>query len=152
MVCRTLLYYRGPLSSACLVALFVLISAESGHGQVVLNEVLASNRITNLDEDGDSSDWLELYNAGSTAADLKGYSLTDDRTDLRQWLFPETSLAPGAYLLVWCSGKDRTAVSTERIVEQNSPFPFDPGLISLDTGVRRWLIRQDGEPAAAASE
>lgn len=114
------------------VALILLATAGMARGQVVLNEVLASNRLTNLDEDLDSSDWLELYNPGAAAVDLTGYSLTDDRGDLGRWVFPDATLAPDSYLLVWCSGKDRTAVPTERIVERNSPFPFTPTFISLD--------------------
>ncbi len=61
---------EGIRLSFCLAALMVLASTEAGRGQVVLNEVLASNRLTNLDEDGDSSDWLELYNPGAVAVDL----------------------------------------------------------------------------------
>ena len=98
----------------------------------MINEVLASNRLTNLDEDGDSSDWVELYNTGTTPVDLTGFSLTDDPSDLQRWVFPETILAPESYLLVWCSQKDRTTVSEERIIARNSPFPLDPNLVSLD--------------------
>ncbi len=133
----------------CLAALVVLIAVGPACAQVVINEVLASNRFTNLDEDGDSSDWVELLNAGSTAVDLTGHSLSDDRGEPRKWSFPEASLAPGAYLLVWCSGKDRIAVPEERIVDRFSPLPFVASLISLDDEWRylTGAPEEEGPPA-----
>ena len=74
---------------------------------VVINEVLAKNRGGWLDEDGDSSDWIELYNPTNRRIALEGYRLTDDRADLGRWKFPATTLGPKARLLVWASGKDR---------------------------------------------
>ncbi|MCH7826030.1 MAG: hypothetical protein IH849_14625, partial [Acidobacteria bacterium] len=45
---------------------------------LVVNEFLASNSNTNFDEDGDSSDWLELYNGSGDAIDLDGYGVPDE--------------------------------------------------------------------------
>ncbi len=73
---------------------------------VVISEFLASNSGGLKDGDGDSSDWIELYNGGSTAVDLGGYYLTDDSTDLTKWAFPAgTSLDAGSMLLVFASDK-----------------------------------------------
>lgn len=77
-------------------------------GQVVINEFLASNQTVLADEDGDYSDWLELYNAGAAPVDLAGWSLTDDEADPGKWVFPARTLAPHAYLVIFASGKDRT--------------------------------------------
>ena len=87
-------------------AVLVVHAAEQGD-HVVINEVLAKNRGGWLDEDGDSSDWIELYNPTNRRVALEGYSLTDDRADLGRWKFPTTTLFPKARLLVWASGKDR---------------------------------------------
>jgi hypothetical protein len=73
----------------------------------VINEIQSSNQATVTDEEGDAEDWLELYNASSTAINLAGWSLTDDATDLRKWTFTEGVLQPGKYLLIFASGKDR---------------------------------------------
>ena len=73
----------------------------------LITEFLASNSDGLIDEDGDSSDWLEIYNAGDTALDLTGWHLTDDAADLNQWAFPAVSVDPGQYLLVFASSKDR---------------------------------------------
>lgn len=73
---------------------------------VYISEFLASNTGGLQDSDGDSSDWIELYNAGPTSADLSGYYLTDDDTELTKWAFPSgTTMAPGTMLLVFASDK-----------------------------------------------
>jgi hypothetical protein len=41
------------------------------------------------DEDGDSSDWIEIYNAGTNAVSLDGWYLTDATNNLRKWRYPE---------------------------------------------------------------
>ena len=76
--------------------------------RVMISEFMASNQRTIRDEDGDASDWLELFNSGELAVDLTGWFLTDDPTQLAKWRFPEVELAPGAYLLVFASEKNRT--------------------------------------------
>ncbi|MFP6738185.1 MAG: hypothetical protein VCD34_05535, partial [Planctomycetota bacterium] len=43
---------------------------------VVISEFLASNRAGLRDEDGDSSDWIELHNEGETSVGLVGWSLS----------------------------------------------------------------------------
>ena len=80
----------------------VLLSANP-----LITEFMAVNDGVVADQDGDFSDWLELHNAGDTTADLAGWHLTDDPSDLDKWTLPAVSLAPGAYLVVFASGKDR---------------------------------------------
>jgi len=47
----------------------------------LISEFMASNSGTLDDEDGQSSDWVELYNAGDTALNLDGWHLTEDASD-----------------------------------------------------------------------
>ena len=69
---------------------------------VAINEFMASNDVTVADPDGEFEDWIELYNNSTETVDLSGYFLTDDGTDPAQWTFPDgTSIAPGAYLIIW---------------------------------------------------
>ncbi|RZJ30964.1 MAG: T9SS type A sorting domain-containing protein [Flavobacterium sp.] len=77
------------------------------HGQVVINEVVASNTTINTDEDATYQDWVELYNRGASSVNLSGYGLTDDATLPHKWTFPAVTMAPNTYLLVWCSDKNR---------------------------------------------
>ena len=77
---------------------------------VSLNEfVAASVKLNRLkDEDGELQGWIELYNQGSNAVSLAGWALTDNAGAPDQWVFPDVALAPGGYLVVFASGKDRT--------------------------------------------
>ena len=75
---------------------------------VTINEIMADNKKTLRDEDGDSSDWIELYNAGTSTVNLNGWFLSDDATRLPRWRFPAVTLLANQYLVVFASGKDRT--------------------------------------------
>ncbi len=74
---------------------------------VVLNEVMASNGTTITDEDGDYEDWVELFNTSDVPIALGGYGLSDDYETPFRWTFPDSTIGPGEYILVWASGKDR---------------------------------------------
>ena len=91
-----------------LAAMLALFTATAS-AQVVINEIQASNQSTLPDEDGDFEDWIELYNAGVEAVDLSWYGLSDDYERPFRWVIPQgVVLDPGAFLLIWASGKDRT--------------------------------------------
>lgn len=91
----------------CAVFVFGLIPLPATVAQVYINEFQASNQSTIADEDGDFEDWIELFNAGTEAVNLSGFGLTDDPSRPYRWIFPPVSIAPGGFLLVWASGKDR---------------------------------------------
>ena len=80
----------------------------AGGVHVVINEFMAANSKTLHDEDGDSSDWIELYNSGDAAVNLKGYYLSDQTNLLSKWRFPDVTIAANGYLVVFASGKNRT--------------------------------------------
>ena len=69
---------------------------------VRLNEFMPKNDAYMTDPQGDYDDWLEILNAGDTAVDLTGFMLSDRFTIPDKWSFPDTTIAPGQYLLVWC--------------------------------------------------
>lgn len=73
----------------------------------LITELMARNVDTLLDEDGDSSDWIEVYNPGGEPYALAGHHLTDDLDAPDKWVFPAVTLAPRGYLVVFASGKDR---------------------------------------------
>ncbi len=74
---------------------------------VLINEFMAKNNTTIHDEDGEYSDWIELYNASNSTINLLNYSLSDDNNNLDKWIFPEISILPNSYLLVFASEKNR---------------------------------------------
>jgi len=67
---------------------------------------MASNASTLDDGDGNSSDWIEIHNPTSASISLDGWHLTDDEADLSKWTFPNVSLAPNEYLVVFASGPE----------------------------------------------
>ncbi|MCH2105176.1 MAG: CotH kinase family protein, partial [Planctomycetes bacterium] len=73
--------------------------------QVTINEVCASNIDLIDDEDGESSDWIELWNHGAEAVDLTGWHLSDDPDDPEAWTLPPVSLPAQQGLLLWASGR-----------------------------------------------
>ncbi len=97
------------------VALALLFSVVAAHAQdkVVISEFMASNIRTLADRDRQYSDWIELYNPGSTPVNLEGWFLTDDRGNLKKWRFPGTVLAANEYLIVFASKKDRRLPGAE---------------------------------------
>ena len=81
---------------------------------MVINEFVARNDseppLINgelLDEDGDASDWIEIYNPTEEAINLDGWFLTDDTDDMEKWEFPAVEIARGGFLVVFASGKNR---------------------------------------------
>ena len=72
-----------------------------------INELMASNGSSLDDDDGDASDWLEIYNEQSGTVNLEGWHLTDDLDQLTKWTFPNVNIAPNGFLVLFASGKER---------------------------------------------
>ena len=84
---------------------------------VVISEFQASNNSTIADEDGDFSDWIELYNSSPDPVDITGWHLTDDASRLSKWTLGDVdrpiTLQAGEFKLIFASGKDRTDPASE---------------------------------------
>jgi hypothetical protein len=90
--------------------LVYLMPFSSATAQIVINEFMSSNNETLFDEDGDSSDWLEIFNTSGESVSLAGYYLSDDIEDLHKWPFPAFVLSPESYLIIYCSSKNRSDI------------------------------------------
>src|SRR4051794_29702023 len=84
-----------------------LVASESSRAaeNVFISEFMALNRATLADEDGQFSDWIEIYNPTEKTVNLDGWYMTDDQLKLMKWRFPSTNLPPFSYLTVFASGK-----------------------------------------------
>ena len=83
------------------------LDSNAALSDIILNEFVAVNVKGLRDEDGDPSDWIEIYNAGTTSVDLFGFSLTDDPDNLAKWKFPHVTLNANSYLVVFADEKNR---------------------------------------------
>jgi hypothetical protein len=76
---------------------------------VVINEVMADN-VTAVENEATFPDWVELYNLGTTAVDMSGWSLTDSQSQPFKFVFPNgTTLQPGAFVILWCDNLTNAA-------------------------------------------
>jgi uncharacterized repeat protein (TIGR02543 family) len=115
-------------SRLALIFMFVVLAfsaAPHAYGQVVINELIPANIDGLLDEDGDTSDWIELLNTGAETVDLTGWGLSDNPTIPLKWRFPPLHIAPGEHKIVFASGKERDAANYwHTIVNRGANFSY----------------------------
>ena len=91
----------------CAMLVSIASLAHNVFADLRINEIMASNLLTIKDENGDSSDWVELYNPDSVAVNLQGWALSDSASNPLKWIFGSVSIQPGQRLVVWASSKNR---------------------------------------------
>lgn len=130
-------YFSRLLMAICIA--FTLASPIMAAEQLVISEFMASNESSHADEDlYYYPDWVELFNAGDVTVNLQGWHLTDDSGLPFRWAFPEKEINPGEFLVVFCSGKDRSDPDGEL----HTNFELQAG------GEYLGLIRPDGTAAS----
>ncbi|MCH1418714.1 MAG: CotH kinase family protein, partial [Akkermansiaceae bacterium] len=119
-------------------ALIFGVSSPRAIAAPVLVEFMASNDSSLYDEDGQSSDWIEIFNPDPTSADISGWFLTNDPTELDKWELPSGVVLPsGGSLIVFASNKDRD------VGELHTNFK-----LSKESGGYLALIEGDGQTVA----
>jgi hypothetical protein len=68
--------------------------------KLFINELQPSNQDTVTDEQGDADDWIEIYNAGTSAVDLKGFVLSYS-SGTSQMISSSLTIAADGYVLLW---------------------------------------------------
>lgn len=76
--------------------------------KVLLNEIMPSNSSSIADEDGDFSDWIEIYNNNESSINLAGFGLSDNPANLYKWIIPQYILQPHKHILIFASEKNKT--------------------------------------------
>ena len=51
-----------------------------------------------------ATDWVELHNSTGSAVSLGGYGLSNNPKNPAKWVFPDISIEPGEYLLLYATG------------------------------------------------
>ena len=104
---------------------------------LIVTEVMASNG-SYRSPSGVLSDWIEIYNRGASPIDLSGYGLSDKTEKPARWRFPEVTIQPGEYLVVYASGLDRVMDNGELhtgfslSAERESIYLYTPSRQILD--------------------
>ncbi len=110
-------------------------------GIIRINEVMADPKTGLYDEDGELTDWVELYNNSDQPVSLSGLALSDKENDPLKWRFPkDAAIAPHGYYLVFCSGKDR-ALSADTIPHTNFRISAERETIILSDSQGRQMDR-----------
>ncbi|NLF39128.1 hypothetical protein GX586_06770 [bacterium] len=95
--------YRGaPVASNSIT---VICTSTIQFPPVVINELMALNTSTVTDEFGAYADWLELYNAGTTALSMADMHLSDSVLEPAKWRLPAVNLPPHGFLVIWADGE-----------------------------------------------
>lgn len=81
-----------------------------GNSAVVITEI-ASLNLDWLDLDGDDPSWVEVYNAGTVSANLKGWALVENLKDPKKWVFGDEVVAAKSFRTVFCDKKDIPSVA-----------------------------------------
>ena len=114
-------------------------------GQLYINELLASNTNSNIDQDfGEFSDWIEIYNAGSQSVDLGGYYLTNNLQNPTKWRIPDsTILETKGFKLFWADGMDKRP--GDSIVQYKHPLsPRSRGVIRITNLHLNFTLKKRG--------
>ena len=119
---------------------WLLLNAAAARGEVVLSEFMAANDHVLADENGDFSDWIELFNAGNQPENLDGWYLTDSPDHLTKWRLPAEILLPQKHRIVFASNKDRALAG----------LPLHTNFRLASSGGYVALIKPDGFTVASA--
>lgn len=76
-------------------------------GDFYISEIVASNNYTYKDDNGEYSDYIELYNGNDYDINLSGYRLTDSLYEVNKWKFSDITIKANSYLIVFASGKNK---------------------------------------------
>ena len=80
---------------------------------------MSSNSGSYIDEDGNTYDWIELYNGTSEDVNLKDYGLSDDVSGRVKWKFPNITIKSKEYLVIFFSGKKESGLKVNFSLSKN---------------------------------
>ncbi|MDK9700111.1 MAG: lamin tail domain-containing protein [bacterium] len=125
------------MRSIALTACWLLLFAANGLAYgIVINEVMADNDTTVLDQNGENDDWVELYNPSDTAVFLHSLYLSDRESNPGRWRLPDTTIGANSYLIVWADEDVTQAglhASFKLSASGEGVFLFDSLLSLLDS-------------------
>ncbi len=118
------------------VLFFFLSVSFAAFGQIAINELCPRNATTIADEDDEYPDWFELYNTGEESISLINWSVSDNPDNPSKWKFPDITLQPDSFLILFASGNNRKAIVNhwETVIYSDEIWKY-------------WLPDQEPDPA-----
>lgn len=86
------------------LAFFCGCAAKKMPKTLYISEAMSNNKSVLADENGNFCDWIEICNPTSADINLKGYTLTDDSTDIEKFVFDSFEIKSGDYITVFADG------------------------------------------------
>jgi len=119
-----------------LLILLLLLCPNLSAAQLRINEVVSSNVSGIMDEDGDTSDWIELWNYGAGSVDVGGWGLSDNPADPFKWLLPAVTIPASSSLLLRASGKGEVLGGQEflSLIKEGDTWDYWPGNRDVPAG------------------
>lgn len=124
---------RGQVLFWLAIALFLLLNLPrlvqnpalfaGNESPVIISEFVARNQNGLTDDEGNATDWIELYNQSSQPVNLEGWSLTDDPDLPAKWLLPAVTLPAQEHLVIFASGKNGVTLPKEQTDGSATPQP-----------------------------
>ncbi|MCU0344641.1 MAG: lamin tail domain-containing protein, partial [Ignavibacterium sp.] len=96
---------------------------------------MASNSTTVTDPDFNNySDWIEIYNSGSTTINLKDFYITDNLSQPQKFkIQSDLFVEAGGYVLIWADdGNTRNHANFKLSADGESIGLFDPSAVLID--------------------
>ncbi len=81
-----------------------------GNSAVIMTEIATLN-LDWLDMDGDDPSWVEVYNASTVSANLKGWALVENLKEPKKWVFGDEVIAAKSFRTVFCDKKNISSVA-----------------------------------------
>ncbi|MFM7565404.1 MAG: lamin tail domain-containing protein [Flavobacteriales bacterium] len=109
-----------------LLPLLTVILVSTSNAQVFINEASNSNGTNYVLANGNSPDWIELYNANASPQSLQGLYLSDNKANLSKWAFPPISIQANSFTTLLANGQGTTYLVNhfESPIDHNSLWSY----------------------------
>ncbi len=87
------------------------------NAQLVINEIAPNNIGPFDDEDGEFTDWFEIYNAGATSINVAAFAVSDDKNLWNKWLLPNLTINSHERRIIYASEKNRDCYGCGGVVD-----------------------------------
>lgn len=89
--------------STFLIAGMMIAASTTAKAQLVINELMQSNVEYMMDDIKEFPDsWVELYNKGTEAVNLKDYKISNKNKPKKAWQLPDMTVEPNGFVVIFC--------------------------------------------------